>query len=127
MIAKNTNTNQLVQALNAVNNIYDDNIEFNRYPEWIGKQIRFTLRVKDSHGKGARLGFYQNPNTGNRRHLVSACWHVHGNFFEQLFKIAPDAEIIAGNKTITKNFGNWEDRNIGSMMSPLYFSEACEC
>jgi hypothetical protein len=32
-----------------------------------------------------------------------------------------------GKRTIDTSGGNWQDRNIGSSMYPLYFSEACDC
>ncbi len=133
MIIKNVTRQQLDKALEATNKEFKDNIIYNEIVPINNKQTRFrmTLRVKDSHGKGARLGFYQNPNTGNRRHLINACWHVHGTYFDNLLKIAPESEIKAGEltiyKTINGTFNNWQDRNIGSIMNPLYFSEACEC
>ena len=89
------------------------------------KTLKVNLSVNDSHGKGARLGF-----TG--RHMINACWHVHGNFFDTLLNINPKVVIKAMNRKIYKDedgrtIGNWEDWNIGSLMSPLYCSEACEC
>ena len=56
-----------------------------------------------------------------------------GHFFEEVFKIAPEAEILSGSQhyirkmAITKDSGNWEDWNAGSMMYPAYMSELCEC
>lgn len=126
MIAKNCTAQDLYKALVMVNREYDDNVCFNRQPEAIGKRIRFTLRVVSSRGMGARYGQCLTTK-GNRRHLTSACWHVHGHFFERLFEIVPDAEIVANGKSITRSYGNWEDRNIGSIMYPLYYSEACDC
>lgn len=120
MIAIYTTEHDLRQALYNVNKQYDGNISFNREPEIVGNRLRFTLKVKDSHKKGARTGF-----TG--RHLINACWHVHGNFFEELFKLNNQAIIIANGKQISVNGGNWEDRSIGSIMNPLYYSEACKC
>ena len=59
--------------------------------------------------------------------MSSACWHVHGNFFDCLFKINKEAVIVSMSKKITEFEGNWEDSNIGSQMFPHYHSEACEC
>jgi len=85
-----------------------------------------TLRVKDSHGKGAKLS-YPNPSTGRQRHLINACWHVHGYFFEALLEINENIVIKTAGRTVDKNGGNWHDWNIGSMMYPMYYSEACDC
>jgi len=119
MIAKNVTIQDLEQTLRLVNKIYDNNVTFNRLEQY-GKRVRFTLRVKDSKGKGARRG-----HTGRR--LINACWHVHGDFFDILFKINPRAVIRSAGREITKDYGNWEDWNIGSIINPLYYSEACEC
>lgn len=83
--------------------------------------ITFTLTVESSREKGARRG-----HQGQR--VSAACWHAHGDFFDALFSINPDAVIVSmGTQTITKQDGNWQDRNIGSQMQPLYYSEACDC
>ena len=125
MIARKTTVDELNQALNIVNAKYDNNVEF-RDIHRNGSAIRFTLKVKDSKKAGHRLGFQKNKN-GNRRRINSACWHVHGDFFDTLFNINPQATIRSRGNLITTNGGNWIDDNIGSMMEPLYFSEACDC
>jgi len=131
MKAKNAPIEDLERALNEINKKYDNNVIFEHIHQY-GKRsimVNFRLRVKDSHGKGARLGQHLTKK-GNRRHLINACWHVHGDFFEALLKINPKAEITALNKKITMNSGHyeiWRDWNIGSLYEPLYFSEACEC
>lgn len=64
------------------------------------------------------------------RRIAAACWHVHGDFFDALLKIQPNAVIVTRGgpgAVIDKNGGNWQDCNIGSRMSPMMFSEACEC
>ncbi|MFA6201462.1 MAG: hypothetical protein WC679_13760 [Bacteroidales bacterium] len=122
MIVRNLNgVNELEKALAVINKKYNNNIQFNRHPEYLSKNsIRFTLKVIDSKKDGARTGF-----TGRR--LINACWHVHGNLFDALFEINPQAVVISRGKKITIDGGNWEDGNIGSMIKPLYFSEACNC
>lgn len=125
MLAKNVTYDEMKKALKMTNKKYDNNIIWNNFRKE-GNQIRFTLRVEDSSKKGSRLGF-PDPETGKQRHLINACWHAHGDFFDNLLKINPDAVIKANNRTIDKNGGNWEDWNIGSLMYPLYYSEACEC
>ena len=121
MIAKNTTPEQLREALAVINKRFADNISFKRAPEQTGKRWTFTLRAIDSRKAGGRIG-----HTG-RRIGNAACWHAHGYFFEALFKIAPDAVVYAGSLTISADAGNWQDRNIGSMVQPMMYSEACAC
>jgi len=128
----NATKEELERALELVNERYDGNIRWNRQPETKGSRTRFTLRVNSARGPGARRGL----STG--RHLSSACWHVHGYFFEALFKVNPSAWVesncgtIDGAKRITIDGGNWRDRVAGQKYNgrefiPLHFSMACEC
>lgn len=126
----------LQRALNTINPKYGDNIAFNRLDS-----NGFTLRVKDSKKAGHRLGqpkflgFDKGIDYAKRRRLPYACWHVHGDFFDALFTIQPEAEIVSSGSLanplpvnkITKGQGNWQDWNIGSRKYPYYMSEACEC
>lgn len=135
MIIKNATREQMQQALEAINaDRFAGNIGWRRAPEAIGRRFRFTLRAIDSAGKGGRLGAPHaswTTRTGKaykqRRIGQAACWHVHGYYFEALLKLAPEAEISAGLLKINAQGGNWKDRNIGSMVEPFYYSEACEC
>ena len=121
MIARKCTQEDLFKALSIINLKYADNVQFNRFDF-----PNFTLRVKDSHKAGHRFGFNATAS-GKKRYLVSTCWHVHGDFFDALFKVNPDAYIWSGGRRIDITQGNWEDRNIGSVMSPLMYSDACEC
>jgi len=120
MIAKNVTKEELEQALDSINVLYDNNVCWNRPPEKKGRGWLFTLRVHSSKGPGHRLGY-----TGRR--MASACWHVHGEFFDALLKINPDAVITTCRHTINSAGGNWADYNIGSQWRTLYASAACEC
>jgi hypothetical protein len=120
MKAKNCTMNDLHKALDIVNVTYQGNIKFKSI-EMKGKQIQFTLTVNDSHKPGHRRGF-------NGQRVAAACWHVHGDFFDALIELNPQAVIVVGmGPNIDINGGNWIDKNIGSQMNPLYFSEACDC
>lgn len=119
MIIRNVTQEQLKQALDLVNEKYENNIQWNNYKQE-GRNFRVTLKCHSSKGVGHRIS-----HTG--RNLISACWHVHGDFFDILLKLNSEAVIKSANKTIDKHGGNWQDWNIGSMIYPLYFSEACEC
>ena len=138
MIARNLkNIDELNKALKIINKTYKKNIVFKETPEAVnakGTAFKFGLRAIDCKKSGGRLG---QPHAGwttrsgkeyKQRHIGGcACWHVHGEFFEALLNINPEAVIHAGAHKITSEGGNWEDWNIGSMSEPFYYSEACNC
>lgn len=126
MIIRKVTEKDLIQALKTINKRYKNNIIFNRLDQKTNTTFNVTLKCKDSKKPGHRLGFYRT-STGKQRHLINACWHVHGYFFEALLEINPEARIKAGTLYINRDGGNWQDRNIGSVMYPLMYSEACEC
>lgn len=115
----NATLDTLQQALAETNKKYCGNLAFNRL-EQDGGRVNFTLRVNSSKGPGARRGF-----TGRR--MAKACWHAHGDFFATVLRLDPAARIASNGSVITAQGGNWQDKNIGSMMQPLMFSEACDC
>jgi len=105
--------------------LYKGNLEF-VYLEPHKNHVQFTLRVKDSHGKGARLGM-----TG--RHMVSACWHAHRDLMREIFTQYPNARLVSaqavydGAADFTQKHLATGYKNIGSMMQPLTYEQACEC
>lgn len=124
MYFKNASMQDLETALNEINKKYDGNVTFKRL-DWRGKQIIATLRVKNSHGKGAKIGYTD-------RHTIAACWHAHGDFFDALLKINPNIIIESMNRKIFVNtndniVGNWVDWNVGSKVFPKLYSASCEC
>jgi hypothetical protein len=120
----NATRDELEKALIVVNAKYGGNVKWNRKPEPEGKRYRFTLRVISSKGPGHSRGFGLHGELGKR--LPSACWHVHGDFFDAL--LANDGVyIISRGNRIDKDGGNWEDFNVGSMMYPVNASEKCDC
>ncbi len=122
----NATREDLDAALSAVNERFSGNVCFNRQPEGRGKRLAFTLRVQDSKGPGHSRGFDGFSGMKSRR-LASACWHVHGYFFEALFKVNPRAVVWSRNNKITSDYGNWEDWNAGSIIHPQFMSERCDC
>jgi hypothetical protein len=116
---------EIIIALDIINKKYDGNVTIGNYKKK-GNRIQFTLKVWDSHGPGHRRGFMRTKD-GRGQHLINACWHVHGDFFDALFTINPKIWIRAIGKKITINDGNWQDRNIGSMLRPKMYSDACDC
>lgn len=107
------------QALANVNKANGYKLEFNRNPEGSNKWRHFT--IKSASGiPGARFSH-------SGRKLASASWHAHGLLFDELFRLDPSAIVKVGgpngDHTITKEGGNWEDCNVGSIVAPVQFSE----
>jgi len=136
MLVKNATIYQMNLALTKLNKKYDDNIIWNRAPEYKGGQLQFTLRVKSSKGKGARINKHCEMFGKPPRRSVSACWHVHGDFFDILLYIEPEAiikssmnprAIVIYKDSTGTVIGNWQDWNIGSCMYPIRYSESCLC
>ncbi len=127
MIIRHATKHDIQQALDKTQPKYNNNLSFNRFDSF-GKAYRVTLRVKDSKLPGHKISFNALPFGGKPRRLASACWHVHGDFFDSLISIAPEATITtAWAKRISKRGDNWKDFNIGCSMYPQYASDACDC
>lgn len=116
---------ELNYATSKVNRKYNNNIIFNRTPEQNGNYIVFTLKCRDSKEPGHRL--HINTWGGKDRHGISACWHVHGDLFDAIWDINPDAIICTGSLRMESKEDNWQNRNIGSRAHPVMFSLSCEC
>ena len=108
-------------------NCYGNNVTFERSPEQITKNcVRFTLRTHDSKKAGSR-------RSQSGRHMAKACWHVHRDVLGALFDLEPDARIVTaradyrGKTSFAANFAATGDQNIGSMMDPLTYCDACDC
>lgn len=107
---------QLNECLAKVNKDKGYRLIYNQEPYMKGKYIHFTIRSEKSGIAGSRYS-----HSGRR--LVSASWHSHGYLFDNIYDINEDAIIYAGTLKMTSREDNWQDRNIGSLFSPMYFSE----
>lgn len=87
--------------------------------------IAFTLGLGKSR-------HYQRKGYSGRR-IWAVCYHGHRDFMQALFN-ADNFAILSsamiryeGREDFNANYRSIGDRNIGSVMSPLYYSEACYC
>lgn len=136
MKAVNVTRAQIERALEQVNERYGGNLRLKDDIRETSKSVSFGLTVHRADRPGGRRGFTRNAD-GERRRVCAACWHAHGHLFEAIFRlpdIAPNAYIRTatgmGCGLVTGpeyEDGNWQDRQIGSMFDPLYYSEACDC
>lgn len=88
-----------------------------------GTGVRFRLALVGE--KYRRMG-----HTG--RKVAAVCWHGHQDFFRALFRINPKAKIRTcqaaydSPEHFERTYGD-TNRNIGSMIQPLYYADACWC
>lgn len=120
MIVRNVTRQQVIDAVNATS----ENILLDIQPE--GKGWRFTLRPRSTKGQYARRSY-----TGRRVNAV--CYHGHYIVMQWLFRDAPDAILIStharynGAGDFYRLAEGVGDVNIGSMMQPMSYREACDC
>ena len=120
-VCKVTSLWSVRKALNAVNEKYEGNIKFETFETLKTRRngsqdfkIRLSTLSYDKAG-------WRYAGTGRKTRFAS--WHVHGEFFEALFALEPAAVVYSAGRKITKQGGNWQDWNAGSMMYPRYMSE----
>jgi len=125
MIISNCTKKDIDQALDITNQEFNNNIRLNNYQQLSGTGLRHrvTLRVKDSHGSGAHLSRYMEPFGHKPRRTISACWHVHGTFFDAL---PYGTKIYTGGKLHMAG-DLWDNFNIGSTIYPIFASDSCNC
>ena len=114
---------ELDAALAAVNQRFGGNIRWNRH-DAVNRACttwEVTLRCYSSRASGHGISY--SPATGSWRNLATACWHVHGYFFDAL---PPHARINARGQPFSPG-DPWRDFDVGSVVYPRYASEACSC
>lgn len=138
MIVTGVSREQLEAVVREVSDVlYDGNVTVNNISSLSAKRTRFTVRVRDSRGPGAR-------RAASGRRLVAACWHVHRDVLGALFDRYPGATVYSGlsdnDGTFRRgevvyrgaddygqNHGDTQYRNVGSLMSPATIGELCDC
>jgi len=117
MIIKTSKEN-IEKAFNKANAKFHGNLTMPKIEPQNGKDNRYVVRLSviDSRGPGGRI-------SPSGRRVKAACWHAHGEFMSAL----PDGTEIRTSGKVKYAGGMWEDWNIGSIVNPFYFSEACDC
>lgn len=100
-------------------------------------ETRFRARVVPWHSgagelplgvpaPGARLSW-------NGRRIKASCWHAYRDVMYEVFKINPNARVATalaiyrGLEGFEANYPQTADQNIGSVFSPAYMPDLCEC
>jgi len=112
---------EIENALNIVNEMFEDNITFKSFTSanQKGTTWNVSLRAVKSDGPGARLAY-------SGRRSISACWHVHGYFMDAL---PSDCKIYSGlyGKSCRHPGEPWQEQRIGSQFMSISMSDLCEC
>lgn len=130
MYIKGINSHQLDLAIRAVNDKFNAHVT-TEYTTNTRKGVKAKLRVETNKSVFHRLA-QSLTSLGNRKKIVSLCWHGFGHVFREVFTINPlakirTAQIVYKDVSAFNNNFYSTDRNIGSEIYPLLYSEACEC
>lgn len=99
---------------------YDGNVQIKDGIKEDGRAHRFTLRVANSRGAGAKM-------SASGRRSVAANWYVHRDVMLEMFSYNPDARILtamADYRGVDDFFAKFEDTrytNVGSIMNPVAY------
>lgn len=117
---------RIESVVQRVSAMYEENIVFKREPEKDGRAVSFTLTVGDTRAPGSR-----RSNTGRR--ISACCWHGHRDVMMALMLDNPRARIrtafadYRGFVDFSNRFGATGKTNIGSIVEPMLFRDACNC
>lgn len=125
---------------------YDDNVILRNCVDVSGPRrgpaARFTLKVVDSYGAGARGSAMMSGRGPNgTRALPVACWHAHFHVLQAMrdyvhatgrdFKVRGyynyEAPVNGSGLTLEDQMNETRYHNYGSAMQPSYPTELCEC
>lgn len=123
----NVPAEELTRIVTTVSNeAFDGNVVFKREPERTGRAVSFTLTVRKAADKGGRRG-----HSGRR--VCACCWHGHRDVMSAIFAEYPDARLktaqadYRGRDEFEAEFEGTGYANIGSMVEPLHYRDACDC
>lgn len=108
---------------------YEGNVTLAYSPEALNKRgdrIRARLAVASSRASGARRSW-------NGRRMPCACWHAYRDVMYAVYAINPEATIRTGMAVyrgldgFERDYPGTGSQNIGSVFSPAFMPELCEC
>lgn len=128
MQLRNVTLDSFRASVERVNASYDGNLSI--HPDAYEKGVRVPtvvgrLWVEDSRGTGARTSW-------SGRACKAACWHAFRDVIRDVLDNNPRAVVVTSLARYTKE--NFEDTypstgyvNVGSMASPAYMPNLCNC
>ena len=123
------NKSDFVKSINQIANKLEIEIDYNSIS---GNCYRVKLIKKKENKNYQRKGFYNNKN-GTPRKVNAICWHGFRDFLTELYKIYSDLRVFTAQITYNNkedfelNYPNTANINIGSMVQPLKYKDACFC
>lgn len=114
----------LADVQTEINARYNGNIRVDQYQS--ADPRRFTLRVLDSRGTGAR-------RAASGRRIPCACWHVHRDFLAGIFRRYPNAAVrtalavYKGADSFERQYRDTASHNVGSEYRPSHIGANCDC
>ena len=115
-----------------INGIADDlNIKLDK--SYVSRNCMRVRLIKIKENKNyQRVGFSKNKD-GSRKKVNSICWHGYKDFLIEMYKYHPNARVVTAQATylnkedFEQKYPDTAFNNIGSMVDPLYYSDACLC
>ena len=123
------NKSDFVKSINQISNKLGMAIDYNSIS---GNCYRVKLVKKKENKNYQRKGFYNNKN-GTPRKVNAICWHGYRDFLTELYKIYSDLRVFTAQITYNNKedfelkYPNTANKNIGSMVQPLSYKDACFC
>ena len=123
------NKSDFENSINQIANKLGIEIEYNSIS---GNCYRVKLIKKKESKNYQRKGFYNNKN-GTPRKVHAICWHGYRDFLIELYKIYSDLRVFTAQITYNNKedfelkYPDTANINIGSMVQPLNYEDACFC
>jgi len=103
-----------------------------------GRGYRATLGLIPDPEEPNHLLYWQRRSIrlSGERKVNAVCWHGHAVFFAKLFARCPDAVVTGGRENAVRyegargflaTFRATGEWNIGSLVYPLRYQDACYC
>ena len=123
---KNTNFSEILKHVSTKLNICVDSNP-------ISKNCYRVKLVKQKGTKNyQRKGYYNNKN-GTPRKVNAICWHGFRDFLIELYKLNSSFRVVTAQITYNNKedfelkYPDTANINIGSMVQPLNYEDACFC
>ena len=123
------NKSDFENSINQIANKLEIEIDYNSIS---GNCYRVKLVKKKENKNYQRKGFYNNKN-GTPRKVNAICWHGYRDFLTELYKIYSDLRVFTAQITYNNKedfelkYPDTANINIGSMVQPLSYKDACFC